>query len=269
MVGESALPANARWVALYVTALASTCKPSTLSRRLAAISVAHQRAGFPSPTAEVYVREVMKGIRRAAGTAPAEARPLLIGDVRRICARLGGDRQAVRDRAILLVGFAGALRRSEIVALNVEDLSLRNEGIVLSLRRSKTDQEGEGRLVALKAGRDPETCPVTAIAAWIEASDITEGPLFRSVNRHGTVGQRLSAQSVTTIVRRAVQSIGLDPTGYSGHSLRAGFATTAAANGASERAIANQTGHRSMSVLRRYVRHGSLFTDNAVTALGL
>ena len=266
----TALPADPLAVTLYITDQAATRKPSTITRRLAAISVVHQRAGAPSPTADIRVREVMRGIRRALGTAPREASPLIIGDLRRICDRLPDTTIGVRDRAVLLVGFAGALRRSEIVGLDHAHLTRREEGLVAVLRRSKTDQEGASRRVALPHGHEPSTCPVRAVERWLELAQIAEGPVFRAVDRHGRIGiTRLSAETVTKIVKVAVTLIGTDPDTYSGHSLRAGFATTAAANGASERAIAAQTGHASMNVLRRYVRHGSLFTDNAVTAVGL
>jgi integrase len=268
--GLAAMPAAPTAVALYITALARTHKPSTIGRRLAAISVAHQRTGHASPTIDVRVREVMRGIRRSVGTAPDEARPLTISELRRVCARMGETTIDVRDRALLMIGFAGGLRRSEIVNLDIADITPCDEGIALTIRRSKTDQEGAGRRVAIPRGRELDTCPVSALHVWLAALAAIEGPLFRSVDRHGNVALgRLSAQAVNLIIKRAVRSIGLDGAAFSGHSLRAGFATTAAASGASERAIANQTGHRSMEVLRRYVRHGSLFTDNAVNALGL
>jgi integrase len=175
-----------------------------------------------------------------------------------------------RLHALLLVGFAGALRRSELVALNVDDVDDHERGFTLRLRVSKTDQEREGRRIAIPRGTDPETCPVRALRAWLSAAAIGDGPLFRSVDRHGNIApMRMSGRAVSLVIKRAAQRAGFDPDLYSGHSLRAGFATTAAANGASERAIANQTGHRSMEVLRRYIRHGTLFTDNAATMLGL
>lgn len=268
--GVPALPADPSAVALYVTALSATHRPSTIGRRLAAISVAHQRAGHVSPTGDVRVREVMKGVRRTIGTAPAEAAPLTLAQLRRICSSLPDTTIGARDRALLLVGFAGALRRSELTALDADDVTTREEGLVLRLRRSKTDQESLGRDVALPTGRDPETCPVTALTRWRAHADITAGPLLRPVDRHGRVAAtRLSAQAVNLIVKRRLTEIGIDSTEYSGHSLRAGFATAAAARGASEASIARQTGHRSMNVLRRYVRHGTVFTDNAVATLGL
>jgi len=162
------------------------------------------------------------------------------------------------------------MRRSEPVGLDLADLSSREEGIAVTIRSSKTDQERQGRKVALPNGRDPDTCPVTAVGTWISAAVIEDGPLFRPIDRHGNASPtRLSDRAVSLVVKRAAERAGLDPTLYSGRSLRAGFATTAAANGAPERAIANQTGHKSMAVLRRYVRHGSLFTDNAATMLGM
>lgn len=237
---------------------------------MASISVRHQHASFPSPTGDIRVREVLKGIRRTIGTATDEAAPATIGDIRAMIAHAGQNLTAVRDRALLLIGFAGAMRRSELTALDVADLERRDEGMALTLRRSKTDQEGAGRKVALPYGSDPRTCPVRALDDWLTATDITDGPIFRPINRHGQVQPtRLSGQSVSLIVKRLAASAQMDSQRYSGHSLRAGFATSAAAAGATEAAIANQTGHRSMEILRRYVRHGNLFTDNAVTRLGL
>jgi integrase len=140
----------------------------------------------------------------------------------------------------------------------------------VTIRRSKTDQEASGRQIALPYGSDPQTCPVTALRAWLEHAGITRGAIFRGVDRHGNVStKRLSDRAVADVVKRAARGAGLDPEEFSGHSLRAGFATTAAAAGANERQIANQTGHTSMEVLRGYIRHGSLFTDNAATTLGL
>lgn len=256
-------------LAFYVTELARTHRPSTIVRRLAAISVIHQHHGLVSPTTDAGVRDIVRGVRRTVGAAPREATPVTIGELRRVVARLPSTRAGRRDRVVLLVGFAGALRRSELVALDVEDLRPHDHGLLARVRRGKTDQEGMGRDVALPRGRDTETCPVTAINDWIADAGITSGALIRSVDRHGTVGGRLSDRSVALIVKAAAARIGLDPALFSGHSLRSGFATTAAANGASERKIATQTGHRSMEVLRRYIRTGTVFSDNAVTDLGL
>ena len=163
--------------------------------------------------------------------------------------------KGVRDRALLLVGFAGAFRRSELVSLDVDDLDFTEEGLVVTLRRSKTDQEGEGRRVGVPFGSNPTTCPVRSMKAWLEASAITDGPVFRSVNRHGQLqAQRLTSQSVALVVKRYAEVCGLDRHAFAGHSLRAGFATVAARNGANERSIMNQTGHKSLTIVRRYIR---------------
>jgi integrase len=267
----AALPADPETVALYLTSMADTFRPSTLSRRVAAISVAHQHAGFASPTTDALVRSVLAGIRRTMGVAPKQAAPATIGEIRRMTARMGESTIEIRDRAILLLGFAGAFRRSELVSLDVSDLQERADGILVALRRSKTDQEGHGDTKAIPFGIDAETCPVRSLRAWISAAAITDGPIFRPVDRHGDVASsRLSGTAVALVVKRAAELAGLDPSVYSGHSLRAGFVTTAAANGASERAIARQTGHAAGStVLRQYIRHASAFTDNAVSMVGL
>lgn len=266
----TALPADPGTVALYVADLAATYKPSTITRRLASISVVHGAAGHLSPTRDPRVQTVTRGVRRRLGTAQVEARPLGLGDLRQVLAHLPDSPSGARDRALLLVGFAGAFRRSELVALHVDGLERRDEGLVVRLRSSKTDPEAAGRQVAIPYGSDRYTCPVTAVDAWLDLAAIISGPLFRSVDRHGNVSDHgLSGQSVSLILRRAAERAGLSSSGLSGHSLRAGFATTAAANGASEASIARQTGHRSMDILRRYVRHGTVFTDNAVTKVGL
>jgi integrase len=268
--GVASLPADPATVILYVTDLAQRLKVSTVIRRLSSISVIHQTAGHPSPTKDVRVKDVVKGIRRTLGVATREASPATIAEIRKVCYSLTDSLLDVRDRALLLVGFAGALRRSELVALDVEDLDWRAEGAVALIRRSKTDQEGEGRRVALPYGNDPATCPVRALRAWLDAAGIVDGPVFRPVSRHGRVGETgLSEQSVALVVKRRIAAVGLDPARFSGHSLRAGFCTSAAMAGSSERAIAAQSGHRSVQVLRRYIRIGGAFTDNAVTEVGM
>ena len=175
-----------------------------------------------------------------------------------------------RDRALLLVGFAGGFRRSELAALDVEDVVPTDDGLVVNLRRSKTDPEGRGRDVGIPYGSSPATCPVRALTAWTTAAGISDGALFRRVNRHGRVGvTRLHSDSVGIIVKRASQAAGLDPARYAGHSLRAGLATQAYLNGAGELAIMRQTGHRSLEMVRRYIRDGSLFRENPAAKLGL
>ncbi len=266
------LPASPETVALYLTALAATHRPATMTRRLTAITKAHQITGVPSPATmqQAAVSETLKGIRRTLGTAQETKTPLLTADVRRMIEALPDNRAGQRDRALLLLGFAGGFRRSEIAALNVDDVESTDDGLVVKLRRSKTDPEGKGRSVGIPYGSTPATCPVRALTAWKNTAGFSEGALFRGVDRHGHVGSvRLHKDSVGLIVKRAAEAAGLDPARYAGHSLRAGLATQAYLNGAGELAIMRQTGHRSLEMVRRYIRDGSLFRENPAARLGL
>jgi len=266
--GRPPLPASPETVALYLADAATSLKPSTLQRRLASISQAHQVAGYETPTRAAPVRTVWQGIARTHGVAPAQKAPLLVADVLRLVGTCARDAQGVRDRALLLVGFAGAFRRSELVGVDVSDLAFGAEGVTVTVRRSKTDPEGEGRQVGIPRGAQPESCPVRALRAWLQCAGRQEGPLFRSVTRHGAIQPgRLSAQAVALVVKRRAAAAGLDPAQFAGHSLRAGLATSAAAAGVSERSIMAQTGHRSERVARRYIRAGSLFRENAAAGL--
>jgi site-specific recombinase XerD len=268
--GKEPLPATPETVALYLTERAATHKATSLNRTVSSISQAHQMAGFESPTRTAAVRTLLAGIRRANGTAPAVKAPALTEDIRGMVAALPANLLGVRDRALLLVGFAGAFRRSELVSLDVEDCAFGKEGLTVTLRRSKTDQQGVGRKIGIPYGSNPETCPVRALRAWLETSGIAAGPLFRYVNRHGQMQPgRLSGYAVALIVKRYAAAARLDPARYAGHSLRAGLATSAAIGGASERSIMNQTGHRSVQMVRRYIRDGSLFRENAAAKTGL
>jgi integrase len=178
-----------------------------------------------------------------------------------------GDRlKDLRDRALLLVGFAGGLRRPELAAIDVADFERVREGIILTIRRSKTDQDGMGRKIGIPFGRTIH-CPVRALDNWLSAARIEDGPLFRSVDRHGRVSGRLSGEAVSLIIRGRLSVAGFDPTGYSGHSLRAGFATSATRAGVSTFKIRQQTGHASDAMLSRYVRDGELFLGNAAGVL--
>jgi integrase len=207
---------------------------------------------------------------RTLGVATVQKAPALTADIRAMVDATDANLIGLRDRALILLGFAGAFRRVEIVNLNDEDLDFSRDGLTVTLRRSKTDQEGQGRKIGIPYGSNPETCPVRTLQAWLEQARITDGPVFRSLNRHGRVRMdRLSAVDVARIVKKLAKRAGLDPAKYAGHSLRAGHATSAAASGASERSIMNQTGHRSVQMVRRYIREGSLFRENSAGKLGL
>jgi integrase len=212
----------------------------------------------------------MKGIRRTKGVARNEKRALLTNDLRNALESLPDDLQALRDRALILLGFVGAFRRSELVALNRDDLTFVKEGIVVRIKRSKTDQEGRGTEKAIPYSSLPTLCPVRAILAWIEATPIVIEALFVSIGKSGRLHEkRLSDKAVALIIKRVLVHVGLDGAEYSGHSLRAGFATQAALNGASDRAIMQQTKHKSRAMVDRYVRVASIWTDNGATKLGL
>ena len=265
-----ALPAGAETVALYVADLAKEAKPATIDSRLAAISAAHRAAGYDSPTKQEAVRLVRRGVRRTLGTAQRQVRPVTVPELRTTLQGLGANMGGCRDRALLLLGFAGALRRSELVGLDVADITEGVDGLTVHLRRSKTDQEGVGRAIGIPFGSNPVTCPVRAWRAWLELSSITEGHAFCPVDRHGHLGTtRLSGNAVALVLKRHAGRAGLDPKEVAGHSLRAGLATSAAAAGVPERVIADQTGHRGTAMLRRYIREGSLFRENAASAVGL
>lgn len=268
--GLMALPSTPETVALYIGALAAVAKVSTVQRRLTAIAKAHRAAGHETPTKSEAVHLTIRGIRRTHGVAPDQKAPAVLADLRAMLAVLPNNLIGTRDRALLLLGFAGAFRRSELVSLDVADLGFGERGMIVTLRRSKGDQEGEGAKKGIPFGRHMLTCPVTAIRDYMDMSQITDGALFRPVNRHGQIGKdRLGDKAVALVVKRAASAAGLDPSRYAGHSLRAGLATAAAAGGAQERDIMRQTGHRSVQMLRRYIRDGELFRDNAAASAGL
>jgi len=242
----------------------------SIQRRLNAIAEAHKAMGVESPTSSGIVRATLKGIRRTLGTATTQKAPALIDDIRAMVEATDAGLIGARDRALILLGFAGAFRRSELVGLDIADCAFSKDGLTVTLRRSKTDQDGMGRKIGIPYGSNPETCPVRNVQAWIERAALSGGALFRSINRHGHVQPgRLSGIDVARIVKKLAEAAGLDVAKYAGHSLRAGHATSAAIAGASERSIMNQTGHRSVQMVRRYIRDGSLFRENSAGKLGL
>jgi len=262
--GRAALPADPLTVADYLAFAAQQHKASTLAVHVAAIRAAHKAAGQLDPTADERVAATMRGIRRIHGQPPAQREPLTLDDLRAMLRVCGDDLPGLRDRALLLVGFAGALRRSEIVALDVEHIRL-NGVLRITIARSKTDQEGQGATKTIPRLADAELCPVRALRAWLDAAGIASGPVFRSVNRWGKVGKRLSAYDVARIVKRRAEAAGLDARMLAGHSLRAGFATQAALAGLDPLAIAEVTGHRNLNTLRRYIRAAGHIQADAIS----
>lgn len=275
--GRVALPATPDTVAEYLASHAGTLKTSTLARRLSTIGTAHRLApylaeeGIEDPTGHPDVTRVWDGIRRIEGDAPTQVRPLLVGELRRTIDALDLDTPAgLRDRALLLIGFAGGFGRSELAALTVEDVEPHTEGLVIDTRQSRTDERARGRIVGIPYGSHSRTCPVRALAAWCQAADLTSGALWLPVTRHGHIGTTvISDRSVANIVKRAVTAAGFDPDHYAGHSLRAGLATSASAAGAGDRSIARQTGRRNTNVLAGGADNRALFDDNAAGRVGL
>lgn len=261
------IPATDVMIANYLAAHAGLLSVATLSRRVASISKAHTSRGLQSPTVSDLIKTTLRGIKRTHGKPQRISAPLLVEDLMRIMGLLGDGARDARDRALLLIGFAGGFRRSELVALDVEDIRHVRQGMILTIRRSKTDQAGTGREIGIPLARG-RFCPVKSLEAWLQLAGIEDGPIFRSVDKHGRISEgRLSPEAVAGVVKARVAEIGLDPTDYSGHSLRAGLATSAAMAGVSSLDIRKQTGHASDAMLARYVRSGELFTNNAVGVL--
>jgi len=272
--GRTPLPATAATVGNYLSALAPALKPATLALRLAAISKAHRLAGHHLDKTSPAIREVMQG---KLGTAPDKktaAVATIIRDVVDELARSPGLR-AIRDRALLLIGYGAALRRSELVALDVADVTVMAEGLIVPIRRAKTDQQGAGATVAIRRGTSDRTCAVAALLAWKKAATLEDGPLFVSITRHGkTTGARLSDQAVALILKerlRAVKAADGSPTyspkDFAGHSLRSGWITTVARAGALDRNIARHSRHRSMAVLHGYIQAADPFGADNVSGL--
>ena len=256
------IPCSPELLAQYLSFRAQTLSPVTLTRRAVAISRAHTSRGLTDPAKTDLVRTVLRGIRRKNGQPQRQVQPLLKADLLAITDSLTSTTKGLRDRAMLLIGFSAALRRSELVALDYTDIQFVNEGLVLKIRRSKTDQEGAGRRIGVPWGRT-SACAVKALKAWLEHAHIASGPIFRSVNKAGAVGSRLSDHAVANIVKTHAQALGLNADQFSGHSLRAGLVTSAAQAGISVNKIMAQTGHRSSVMVQKYVRDADIFINNA------
>ncbi len=271
--GLSPLPAAPRTVSLYVTDAAGRgLKAATIQRRLAAIAQLHQEADLDDPTKTKAVRNTYHGIVREIGTYQEGKAPILAPTARRILARFAHERgpAAARDRALILLGLAGGYRVSELASLLLEDVEYVDEGAVVLLRRSKTDKASGGLCKGIPHGDHAETCPVTHLKRWAGHLGVDEGPVFRAVDRYGNAKARpMAPDSISRVVKKRAKAAGLDPSRYSGHSLRAGFVTGASEGGAHDTDIMRQTAHRSLATLHRYRRASGLFTNNAASRLGL
>jgi len=275
----ASLPATYATVRVYLAQMATPVqepeepepkkpkKVSTISRAFAAILYHHRRASHPFDPKHPTITEVMEGVRNRHGVAPTKKRPLLDEDLLRAVEPLGDSLFDRRDRAFLCVCWIGAFRGSELLDLDVEDLTVVPRGYAALVRRSKTDQAAEGQIKAISRGRDPRTCPVQAIDAYLATAGITNGAIFRAVSRYGALGERLSDRGISRIVKRAAARAGLDPALFAGHSLRAGFVTTAYRKGRKVEQIMKQTGHKEYATVKGYVRVDDAFEDNAAVDL--
>jgi integrase len=264
------LPATAETILGYIGALADRVSVATIDRRLCGIAFYHRQARQPDPTDDPEVAVVLRGLRRKNGTAPAVKAPIATVLLRELVIACGDSYRGKQERAVLLLGFAGAFRRSELVALTVADVTLVPEGMLVRVRRSKTDQEGAGLVKGIPRGTHPETCPVQAVQGWLKASGIRAGLIFRALDARGNRTRRpMPAYQVGRIVQRAVRKHGLDATAYGGHSLRSGLVTAAAQAGVAERVIMQQTGHTDVRSMRRYIREASVLRENAAAQVGL
>ncbi len=272
--GMAALPADAGTVAAYLSDRANPdagapAALSTLRRALVAINRAHATAGHPKPSTHEGVRQTMRGIGRDLGAKRTRKAPATVDVIQAMVGTLPVSLKGDRDRALILLGMAGAFRRSELAALDVSDLNLTDAGLVVTVRQSKTDQTGEGATVAIAYGSNRSTCPVRSLKAWLDAASVTDGPVFRSVTRHGRVGASMTGRTVARVVKAAAAAAGLDAATFGAHSLRAGHATQARRGGAGRWEIKRQGRWKSDAVVEGYVREVDQWRDNTSTMLGL
>jgi len=271
--GFKSLPSDPKIVSLYLTHLSTkNIKISTLRRRLVSIGVIHKLKGHYLDTKHPSIIENVMGIKRRKGSIQRGKKPLLINNLKKIINVIDyindEEIKKLRDRSILLIGFSGGFRRNEIVSLDYNDLDFVSEGLKINLKRSKTDQFGEGSVKGLPYSEKPQYCPVVSIQRWIEITKITSGPIFRRFIKGSKLSEnRLTDQSVALIIKKYLKLAGIDSKNYSGHSLRSGFATSAAESGVEERNIMAMTGHKSTEMVRRYIKEANLFKNNALNKL--
>ncbi len=268
-----ALPTEPKIVALYLTYLSGKdAKMSTLRRRLVSISIMHKLKGHYLDTKHPVIIENLMGIKRRKGSIQKGKKPILINHLKAIINVINKEKieeiKKIRDKAIILVGFAGGFRRTELVSIDHEDLEFVTEGVKITIKRSKTDQFGEGMTKGLPYFANETYCPVAHLKKWIKISDIKDGPIFRRfVKGCSLTSNRLTDQSVVLLIKSYLKLAGIENKNYSGHSLRSGFATVSAESGADERSIMAMTGHKTTQMVRRYIREANLFKNNALNKI--
>ena len=268
--GFKSLPTEPKIVSLYLTYLSTReVKMSTLKRRLVSIGVIHKLKGHYLDTKHPSIIENIMGIKRRKGSIQNGKKPLLINSLKKIINVIDQNKKEeikkLRDRSIILIGFSGGFRRNEIVSLDYDDLDFVTEGLKINLKRSKTDQFGEGLVKGLPYFNNSQYCPVLSLKKWIEVSNIRKGPLFRRFSKGSKLTlNRLTDQTIALLIKKYLELAGIESKNYSGHSLRSGFATSAAESGAEERSIMAMTGHKSTEMVRRYIKEANLFKNNAL-----
>ena len=271
--GFKSLPSEPKIVSLYLTYLSTKeVKMSTLKRRLVSIGVIHKLKGHYLDAKHPSIIENIMGIKRRKGSIQKGKKPILINSLKSIIDVIDQEKKEVikkyRDRSIILIGFSGGFRRNEIVNLDFDDLEFLPEGLRINLRRSKTDQFGKGFTKALPYFDSSQYCPVVSLKKWLEISKITSGPIFRRFIKGSKLSEnRLTDQTVALLIKKYLDLTGIDSKNYSGHSLRSGFATSAADSGVEERSIMAMTGHKSTEMVRRYIKDANLFKNNALNKI--
>lgn len=268
---QCVLPAEPETIVNYINDLADHAKANTVSRRISAISENHKAAGFidDNPCRGGLVRNALDAIRREKGTMQRGKTPLLFEDLQEIVPYFNtSDLSGIRDKALLLTGFMGAFRRSELVRIDIEDLTFVREGVIILLHQSKGDQEGQGENVAIPYNSNADVCAVVALRHWINIAQLRTGALFRPLNKHKQIRERrLTDKSVAIIVKKYAAFAGFNADDFAGHSLRRGFATSAAQYDVDERTIMQQTRHKSEKMVRRYIEQGNIFKNNALNKM--
>ena len=257
--GFNSMPSDPKIIALYLTHLSSFSKFSTLRRRLASIKVIHRLKGHYIDTKHPIIAENLMGIKRKMGVKQTSKKPILINDLKLIINVINKDKneyKKLQNKALILIGFAGGFRRSELVSIEYEDIEFVNEGVKILVQRSKTDQTGIGMMKAIPYFQNKIYCPVTSLRDWISYSKISDGKIFK-----------ISDKTVALTIQKYALLAGLDKTKYAGHSLRSGFATSTAETGADERSIMAMTGHKTTQMVRRYIQEANLFKNNALNKI--
>ena len=270
--GFNSMPTEPKVVSLYLTHLSTKSRISTLRRRLVSIGVVHKLKGHYLDTKHPIIIENLMGIKRKKGSIQTGKKPILINHLKQIINVIDEQKiekiKKLRNRTLILIGFGGGFRRTELISIDYEDLDFVEEGVKITLRRSKTDQFGEGMVKGLPYFINEKYCPVTSLKNWINLSKIKTGPIFRRFTKGSILtGHRLTDQSVVLIIKDYLKLAGIENKNFSGHSLRSGFATVAAESGADERSIMAMTGHKTTQMVRRYIKEANIFKNNALSKI--